>query len=75
MLLFGRLMERNTKHHCVTYSLTLFSDEFLSDSVMQIARLNRQLVPYQLCGARILLVAAAVTSGCGFGFDSTEILL
>ena len=33
-------MERNTKHHGVTYSLTLFSSEFLLEGDMYIGWLN-----------------------------------
>lgn len=52
MLLFGRLMERNTKHHGVTYSLTLFSNEFLLEGVMQMGcfELRATLIP--VVGAR-----------------------
>lgn len=56
MLLFGRLMERNTKHHSVTYSLTLRSIEFLLDGVMQIGCLNySQLLYPQLVGLLVWL--------------------
>lgn len=51
MLLFGRLMERNTKHPGVTYSLTLFSSEFLSEGVMQIGWIE---TPISVVGASCL---------------------
>lgn len=41
--LFFRLMKRSIKHHCVTYSLTLFSHRLLSGGVELVVRLSNEL--------------------------------
>lgn len=41
--LFFRLMKRSIKHHCVTYSLTLFSLRLLSGGVELVVRLSNEL--------------------------------